>query len=164
MNTISYVSIVESKGWSLYDVSTPELGTESWDERQARREPVKNVQEGHSYLFAPQPSEGQSLRSAYAETGGVGPCLRISDVNSPEYKTVALMFSPRLAVFTRFVIDNSEVVFYTPSSSMLPECDYLVLNPNSAHDTFARDFDIITPDEFYKEINYANQEWRVTGS
>lgn len=151
MENIPYVSKIESMGWSLYDVSTHELHMESWERRNARL-PVSEVIKSHTYLFAPQKAEGESLIEVYAKTGGLGPCLRISDVQSPEYTTLALRFSPRFAVFTRFTIHNSEVILHSPRTIENPESDMVVLSTETALTTFERDFDIIEREEFEEEV------------
>ena len=157
----SYIRTIEDRGWCLYDAGTTELQVESWEDRERLRKPVETVDEGGMYIFVPQPEPSQTLRDAYAVTKGVGPCLRIQDVDSPEYKMLALGFSPNLAVFTRFVLENSEVILLTPKTPELPESDLVVLAAPTAEDTFTRDFDIISPEEFRNKISYANAEWRV---
>lgn len=161
MSEVPYISAIEAKGWCLYDAGTTELQTESWEEREAKRRPVEAVEEGGMYLFVPQPAEGQSLRDAYAVTKGLGPCLRIPDIESPDYKMLMLKFSPRLAVFTRFALHNAEVGLFTPPSAQLPESDMVVLRAEVAQEVFERDFDVISPEEFRRELDYAAAEWRV---
>jgi hypothetical protein len=82
-------------------------------------------------------------------------------VDSAEYKLLALKFSPRLAVFTRFVIDNAEIGLFTPQTPALPESDLVVLRAETAQEVFVRDFDVISPEDFRRALDYANLEWRT---
>ncbi|HSW37782.1 MAG TPA: hypothetical protein VLG37_05465 [Candidatus Saccharimonadales bacterium] len=155
----SYVETVEAKGWSLYDV-TKSVPTETWEERQ-QHGPVEAVEEGGMYLFSPQVQPGQTLRDAYSITEGLGPCLKIRDANSSEYSGLALAFSTRLAIFTRLLLGKSGVVLFTPKTPHLPISDAVILSAATAEATFARDFYIISPEDFEQEVRYMDSEFRV---
>lgn len=160
MSFSSYVRSVESKGWSLYDIAGDYQANETWEER-GERQPASTVEEGGMYLFVPQPKNGQTLREAYAVTEGLGPCLRIKDHDSSEYSLLALRFTPKLAVFTRFAITNADVMLFTPPTPRLPKSDLVVLDSLTAEETFIRDFDVISPEDFKKEVKYAGLEWHA---
>jgi hypothetical protein len=154
---MGYVSAVEAKGWCLYDVSG-DLQDETWEQR-ARREAAREVQAGSMYLFVPQSQDGQTLREAYAVTKGVGPCLRINNPSSSEYRGLALCMSPRMAFFSRLVVEKAGVMLFTPKIEGVDNTDMVILEGTTAEATFARDFDVISPEQFRRELNYRVAEW-----
>ena len=156
-----YVDTVEQHGWQLYDISTLELQAQSWEELEAHG-PIDHVEVGGMYVFAPQAQRGQTLREAYAVTNGIGPCLAIHDPKLPDYKVLRLKFSPRYAFFTRIALDAAGVTLFTPRIKG-QAYDFVTLDPTTAPATFERDFRVMSPNDFQKELDYADKEWRTKG-
>ncbi|MBU0470955.1 MAG: hypothetical protein KKA62_00615 [Nanoarchaeota archaeon] len=85
--------IIESTGWSLYDISLKSAGNPLTAYRKQpvrlkeieKKGPALNYQKGREYLVAPLQKEGRTLEESCAETGFLGPSLWLPDSNILNY-------------------------------------------------------------------------------
>jgi hypothetical protein len=147
-----YVERAAAHNWSLYDISRDlERGhIRPWDEL-AEQGPVGRVQEGGTYIFAPNPQEGETTRDAVRRQGGIGAYLRIREIDSPDYAGIRLTCSPNYAFFTRLAMEAAHVHLYSYTPPNVLATDEVYLHHVSAAAVFARDFGVMTGPQFQAE-------------
>lgn len=149
-----YAETLAAHNWSMYDISLDlrRGSTQSWQELAARG-PAQQALDGGTYLLAPNPLEGESLDDAVTRQQGIGAHLRIRDVNSPDYAGLTLFNSPNFAFFTRIAIRAAHVRLYSYVPPRIRGTDDVRLAHDMAAAVFARDFGVMTFEEYRAEFD-----------
>ncbi|RJO61862.1 hypothetical protein C4544_01575 [candidate division WS5 bacterium] len=149
--------IIESYGWTLYDV-TPTFQDSSFTYENMEKDgsAMEFRVSGH-YMFTPIPESGQSLREAYAVTMGVGPVLYIENPNETErWLGVELYMTHTFAVFSRMMFATRGVVLSSPriNEDIIP--DWVAMPYDTVVETFQRHFRIVSQVDFTAEVLMSN--------
>jgi len=148
------IEIIEGHNWNLFNTTQPERSRKPfrWDELE-KKGSAKEFQFGNNYIFAPNPSEGQSLRDAYSVTKGLGPSLRVEDINDDKWSGVYIVNSTnfhagRPVLFTRLDFNADFLVAFSPQTRDVPESDILGIDYSHVINTFEIFFRIVSPNEY----------------
>ncbi len=138
--------IIESYGWTLYDVTRPTGQAFTWEEIDGTS-PADQFEVGHNYLFVPIPKSGEPLRQAYTPTKGLGPSITIDDVSDERWLSVYVQRKKNgfVALFSRLVLVDECAFVMTPHQPWLPETDFVAIKYELLVDTFRKHFRIVSP-------------------
>lgn len=148
--------IVESYGWTLYDVTERQQDPSFTYEDMEREGPAQEFRVSHQYMFIPIPEKGQSLREAYAVTQGLGPILDIENPAEERWLGVDLYWTHTLAVFTRMMFATDGVALTSPRIEGGKNPDWVSMPYDSVVDTFRKYFRIISAVEFAATVHLSD--------
>lgn len=150
INSKEFKQIIESKGWTLYDLSVVPGDSISWEELGQNYPPAEKFVIDHQYLFAPIPKHGQTLREAYDATKGLGPALRINDPDDSRWLSLQLCWIPTLAVFTHLLLLPESTYVTSPEAEGQSAVDCVEIPHEQVVEIFREHFKVVTHEEYYK--------------
>lgn len=141
------IDIIQSFGWSLYDVSNPPKGrAHTWEEMD-KMTPAQSLEIGRQYTFIQKPENDQTLRDAYSVTKGLGPSLRIDNPKDDRWLEI-IMLHESPALFTRLFFLEEFAAVTSPETYYLSDPDFVAIKYDKLVDTFRRYFRIVKPEEY----------------
>jgi len=135
--------IIGRHGFDLYDISRPKERERrlSWDELE-KIGPDEVFVVDRTYLFAPRPRTGETLRDACIRAHDLSPSLQIADVFDARWVALEPRRTLHLVLFARLVFAPSAVIGMTPES-VRPNPDLVGVGYDYVIDTFKRFFSIV---------------------
>jgi len=159
------IEIIEGHGWRLYDITDMHLDLySSWGLINKKR-PAKEVRFTSSYLFVPNPIDGQSVQEAYETTNGLGPSIRfgsLEDRMDVEGDGV-FMNGKETYLFDGFYFsrergDNShqgvkkEIITGLRNTDLISRPHFIIIPSENIMGVFSKYFGITTQEEYQQGL------------
>jgi hypothetical protein len=149
------VEVIIKHGWNLYDVSEAPAGKElPWDDLH-RKSPTNTFVIGNNYFLIPQPSDGETLESAYARNTTSRPSIHVERPEEDRWLSIELSTAPPYAFFSRLIFDEEFLVATTPSVDKQVKRDFLVISYEDIIETFRSHYRVLSKEEFDKAVGDA---------
>lgn len=143
--------ILKRSGWGAYDITDFPAGrAPSWDELNMLK-PVAEFRGGRRYFLAPSATNGQTLRDAYAATGGSGPSLQIANPDEDRWVSLDVKSPYHLAIFSRLIFDERFLIALVPADAS-PYHDFVAIRYEDVVSTFERHYGIVTSEGYHMGI------------
>ncbi|MBI4450444.1 hypothetical protein HY642_00585 [Candidatus Woesearchaeota archaeon] len=148
------IDIIEATSWQLYDVTMPDGRQLPWGFPELEQKgTARSMETGGQYLFAPKPSQGQTLRDAYSVTKGLGPAIVLPSI--PDHADMdgeggRLLNDKLYYIFTRLIFGGptgNMLLATSPAVVHMPQPPFLVIPYRSVVEKFSNFFRIVTPQE-----------------